>query len=219
MSLVSNRHNVNLFVSGQSNPLTGQRLAKVGYKSTKANPAKYPSVCASVPLLNQGEILENINGLLPYIREMCEAAQDGIVRSLYESSGGTLTSVSDEEIGIGAIIGYLESQANGGRLTKDLIEGWFDREMKDNLTVLFAEKLGYDLSTPEQEETIGKHLAGYKGLFSSLAGGKTVLNVGQINNLTKALDICAPDDEMSGKLGNRLKQMSQTPKIEELLGL
>ena len=218
MSIISNRHNVNPFVAGKSEALTGQRLAKVGYKSSKANPAKYRSVCVSVPAPitpTEGEL----SRLMPHILTMLENAQDGIIRSLYESSDGTMSSVSDDEISVSAICAYLDAESTGGRLTIEVVNSWFDSQVRDNLTVVIATKLGFDLSTPEQECTVNKHVAGYRGLFASLSGGKTVLQPVQIAGIRRALEVSSVDDEISGKLMARLIQMEKKPNIAELLML
>lgn len=219
MSNISNRHNVNPFVSGQSDPLTGQRLAKVGYKSTKANPAKYPSICVSVPPISTQEITDNISALIPAIKNMLANAQDGVIRGLYEGSDGTLSSVSDNEISVLACVGFLESESSGGRLTKEGIENWFSGNLEDNLSVIIAAKLGFDMSTDEQMIVIGKHVKGYKDLLSSLSGGKTILQPVQISSLKKVLDLVSVEDDMSEKLRTRLIAMENKPKLEELLEL
>lgn len=219
MSNVSTRHNVLPFVAGKSVPLTGQRLAKVGYKSTKATPAKFPSVCVSVPPVDTESITSNIDRLLPYVREMVSNAQDGIIKSLYESSDGTLTSVSDDDISIAAVINYLEAESTGGRLTKEFLESWFDQNVSENLTVVIADKLGFVDLNDEQMIVIQKHLNIYRALISSLSGGKTILQTVQINACIRALEVSQCDDDIKNKLSARLVKMSQAPKIEELLEL
>lgn len=215
---ISNRHQVNGFVSGKSQPMSDQRLSKVGYKSTAKNAAKFPSVCASVPLIT--ELFEDqLTRLQPYIVTMLENAQDGIFRSLYESSGGTLDAVSDDDISIDSCIAFLEAESTGGRLNKEYLEQWFDAQMKDNLFVVIADKLGFSEITPDVEVTVGKHLNGYRGLISSLAGGKTFLQDNQIHSLLRALEVSSVDDDTAMKLNTRLKGMLNKPKIEELLGL
>lgn len=219
MSIISNRHNVNKFVAGKSEALNGQRLAKVGYKSSKTNPAKHPSVCVSVPKIKEPLSPEYLVRLNPYILAMIENAQDGIIRSLYESSDGTLSSISDDDINLGAVCAFLESESTGGRLTIELVNAWFDTSLRDNLTVIIADKLGFDLSTLEQEQTVARHIAGYKGLIASLSGGKTYLNDSQRAGVRRALEVSAVDDEIIGKLIARINQMEKKVDVAELLEL
>ena len=221
MSNFSNAHTVTRFDAKKSQALSGQRLAKVRYKTTAKQDAKYPSVCVSVPFLATQELTdtETINRLVPHIRAMIESAQDGVIRSLYESADGVLAHVTDADISIDACIKYLEAESEGGRLTKEFIESWFDSSVADYLYALMCEKLGYgDTLTAEQDATVRRHMAGYKGLYSSLAGGKTVLQDTQIKSLAKVLDIVDTDDTCE-KLKARLNSMLNKPKIEELLEL
>lgn len=219
MSNVSNRHNVLPFVAGKSVALTGQRLAKVGYKSSKTTPAKFPSICVSVPPVDSADITANIDHLTHIWNETVSNAQDGIIRSLYESSDGTLTSVSDDDISIAAVINYLEAESTGGRLTKEFLESWFDANVSENLTFIIADKLGFAELNDEQMIVIQKHLNMYRGLIASLSGGKTILQTMQINACIRALEVSMCDDDIKNKLITRLDKMSQAPKIEELLEL
>lgn len=216
---ISNRHSVVPFVAGKSAPLSDQRLAKIGYKSSKEKKAKFPSVCASVPVLSDEQIIPFSERLLPFVRSVLENAQDGIIRSLYESNDGTLGSVSDEEISIAACISFLETDAAGGRLTKEMVEVWFSETLADNVYVLIAEKLGFTDPDKAQEEMIQKHIAAYKAVFASLSGGKTFLQPAQIKGCKVALSSLGAMDEIGSKLMNRLDGMEKKPLIEELLDL
>jgi hypothetical protein len=216
MSNVSSAHTVTLFDAKKSQALTGQRLAKCRYKSG----SKYPSVCISVPFVYEGDLAPVFERLLPYVLEMVQTAQDGIIRSLYESSGGNLGQVLDSDISMESVLGYLEAESTGGRLTKEFIESWFDSNVRDYVQELIAEKLGFsgDERTGEQEIVIGKHVAGYKGLYSSLAGGKTVIQENTCKSLVKVLELI-DSDSTSEKLLARLVGMMNKPKLEELLEL
>lgn len=223
MSNVSNIHSVVPFNAGDK-PLSGQRLAKVGYKSTKKNPAKYRSVAVSVPPIDKTVVSLSIDFLMPHIVSMLENAQDGLIRTLYEGADGALSQVSDEEISIPAIVGWLNAEAAGDRLTKERIESWFKAELFENLSAMIAEKLGY-LSgeselTEDQEKTVEKHVKVYSDVLSMLAGGKTLLAEKQIKGCRNALALCADDsDPIAVRLNARLDAMEKKEKIEEMLEL
>lgn len=222
MSNISNRHSVVPFVAGKTAPLTNQRLAKVGYKTTKKQTAKFKSIAVSVPTVDMDSITgEQSLKLRPYVQVLIETAQDGIIRSLYESSEGTLQSVADDEIGIDSVIAYLEAEAAGERLKKEHIESWFDSELSDSLFILVAEKLGFtaDEPNPEQSATIKKHVKIYRDVLSMLAGGKTWLQPPQIKGCKTALSLVDCDSGIPQKLMNRLEQMEKKPDMVELLEL
>ena len=221
MSNVSIAHTVTKFDAKLSQALTGQRLAKCRYKTTAKQSAKYPSVCVSVPYIDPDSITANIPALVTHIRYMLENAQDGIIRSLYETSDGALSQVTDTDLSIASCISFMEAESEGTRLTKEFIESWFDSSVKDYVYTLITEKLGYGDNanlTVEQDMTVCKHVNGYRGMYSALAGGKTMYQPNQINSLKRVLDIVDTDDTQV-KLLARLNKMLETPKIEDLLEL
>ena len=190
MSNVSTVHDIKPFKAGDK-ALTGQRLAKVGYKKTKDQPNPLPSVCVSVPHVDPADILENLTALLPYIGTLIEGTQDKIIRARYEATAGALKIIQDSEISVQACIGFLHAEANGSRLTIDAIEKWFDATLSERVTVWIGTKLGYDLDTltPEQMGTMQKHCRVYRDIMTGLSNSRTILAQKQINGLRGALDL------------------------------
>ena len=219
MSNFTGSHLVTGFDAKKSQALTGQRLAKCRYKTTEKQAAKFPSVCVSVPFFTEDQIdnTPTIARLLPHIRAMLENAQDGVIRSLYESADGALSAVSDTDISIDACIGFLEAEATGGRLTKEFIEAWFKSDVAEIVQAAFAEKWSWtgDLS-PEQAAKLEQVSNGHKGMFSALAGGKTVYNIGQCNGLLKVLDL-VDSSEVADKLKARLINLRDKPVEVEMI--
>jgi hypothetical protein len=218
MSVISDRHNVVPFKAGKSAPLEGQRLAKVGYKNTAKQKAKYESVCASVPKISDDDIADSGEQLIPYVRTLLESAQDGILRSLYESSDGTLSSVSDSELSVQACINYLEAESSGGRLKSETVEAWFDQYVAENLIVPMAEKLGFTDLGEDQMSTVNRHISAYRQVISSLCSGKTFLQPKQITGCRFAIQLASEDTDVGERLLKRLESM-ETRKIVELLDL
>lgn len=222
---ISNRHSIVPFVSGESKAMNGQRLAKVGYKETTDKKTgkksqKFPSVCASVPFVETSDVLEKVESLMPHIKAMLADVQDKIVRSLYESSEGQLQSISDDELSVNACIGFLEAESEGGRLTKEAVQNWFDGNLADNLTVYIAEKLGFNDPTENQMVQIEQHVKGYREVLASLSGGATSLAIPQIKGCRKALELLGNEDDlMAQKLGKRLDAMEKPVMVKELLEL
>lgn len=220
MSIISNRHNINLFEAGKSAPLAGQRLAKVGYKSTQKAPAKFPSVCVSLPQIeiNDDTYVCHQVEFTCIVKAALETAQDGIVRALYESSVGTLKSVGDSELSVTACLAFIESQNGSGRLTTESVNAWFDSTLKETLVVVIADKLGFDELNEEQMAVIEKHLNGCKGLFASLSSGATIITPAQIKWCRNVLGK-VEEDGMSARLIARLDSMGNKKPVEELLEL
>jgi len=207
MSNVSNAHSITGFVAGKSAALTGQRLCKVGYKSTKNASAQFPSVCVSIPPVTQNDWLDDgiLQRLTPHLNEYLEGVQDKIVRSLYESAGGKLSLVLNEEISVDQCIKYLEAESTGGRMTKEMVEKWFGANLRENLQIAVAEKMGTE--DPEAPEVI-QMVNGYKGMYASLSGGATMYPVAKVKQLLRALEFSADNEgEIEGKIRNRLEGM------------
>lgn len=210
MSNVSIAHTVVPFIAGETKPLHGQRLAKVGYKTTQKTPAKFPSVAVSVPQISQETALDYTDRLLPYIVALLENAQDGVIRSLYESADGILPHVTDSDISVDACIAFLASEAEGDRLTKVTVENWFTANARDTVFVVIAEKLGFtaDDPTDAQSARIEQSVKAYRDIFASLSGGKTMLTMHQIGSLRNVLELVDSDD-VSTRLCNRLNAMEK----------
>ena len=220
MSNVSTRHAVTPFVAGTSKPLSGQRLARAGFKLTEKMKAvgkvALPSVCASVPFINGGDVHEYLTDLLPHIGNMLEKAQDEILRSKYESAGGVLSDITDEEISIPACIAFLNAESTGSRLSAETIGAWFDTTLTNSLTFLIADKLGFDLSTPEQEQTVARHVKNHRDVLAMLAGKNVILAPRQESAIKNMLEL-AEEDTMHQKLSAKLAALSVKSGEESFL--
>jgi hypothetical protein len=219
MSHFPSTHLVTAFDSAKSQPLTGQRLAKIRYKTTKAQVAKFPSVCVSVPFIDVHKQVTDYTPLFPHIAAMLENAQDGIIRSLYESHEGNMTSVQDADISIEACIAFMEAESQGTRLTKEFIGAWFDSDVAEILQAAFVDKWSWDSSVElsyEQTQKLEQVTKAHKEMFAALAGGKTSYNIGQCAGLLKVLDL-ADTSDTAEKLRARLVGMSTKVDIAEML--
>jgi hypothetical protein len=225
MSNISNRHNVTKFVSGSSEALAGQRLTIAKYKNTDKSPAKYPSVCASIPALaiNQNDITD---GLMIHINNWIQNVQDSVFKSVYESSGGNMASIGDDEISLVAIENYLNASAVSGRLTKESIESWYKVAMEQIIIYNAAVKNGFiSADTPDnelkiseaQEAQLNKVSNAYRDLFSGLSGGATKYNAAVRASLTKMLGFVGEDDAMAERLTARIKAMEAQTDMADLL--
>jgi hypothetical protein len=223
MSNVSNRHTVNPFVAGKSDPLSGQRLARVGYKKTKDNPNPLPSICVSVPPIDQTAITGDIlAGLMPSIVVMLQDAQDGIIRAMNDASGGTLTEVSDDDISLAAVVAFLSAKNAGERLSADSIGAWFTRYVEDNLSVVVADKLGFDDITDDNQATIDKHTKVYADICAMLAGKnltRASLSEKQKNAVKVCVKIASDDNGIGEKLTQKLVELEKKVEITDMLEL
>ena len=223
MSNVSNRHTVNPFVAGKSEPLSGQRLARVGYKKTKDNPNPLPSICVSVPPVDQTAITGDIlAGLMPSIVQMVCDAQDGIIRVMNDSSGGTLTAVTDEDISLNAVVSFLAAKTVGERLSADSIGAWFTRYVEDNLSVVVADQLKFTDITEDNQPVIDQHTKVYLDICQLIAGKNLTRNSFSAQQ-KRAMKICvklaSDDNGIGAKITEKLAELEKKVDITEMLEL
>jgi len=216
MSNISSHHNVVSFNAAESKAFAGQRLIKVCYKSRGDKKAELPNVCVSVPPVSLKD--EELILLKEYVEQMVMDTQDKIVKGMYESrtrDGLKLDRISDEDISLNSVIGYLSAVSTGGRLTKDGIVNWFDNSgVADVITVLLVDKLGFpDVLNGEQNGVIEKHLDSYKSVFMSLSAPSVSLEEKQVNGLVKIMDMFSP----SGDCVDNVKDVNN--KIVNKLGV
>ena len=215
MSNVDTRHNVNPFVAGKSQALTGQRLAKIGYKSTEKNPAKFPSVCVSVPMIAQPFTPEQLKALNGQIVRMLEDTQDKIIREMYESSDGKLSTVPDEAISVDACISWLEQEETGGRMTIEKIKGWFAENLEGKLKEFLRGFAARTITDPEAlQKAVIQTSNRYRDMLTALSGGKTSYNAQQREKLIKVLALTEDGDEVAEKLVKRLEAMEKKEREE-----
>ncbi len=216
MSNVSNRHAVVPFIAGASKPLATQRLTKVGYKSSKDKvtkktiPAKYKSVCASIPMIDPAAVEMFADQLIPHLVTLLETAQDGILKSVYESSAGQLTDITDEQLSIPACIAFLNAEAAGTRLSEDSIGAWFDSDCADNLSVIAAEKMKID--DIEDDRVIGT-VKLHKQIVCMLAGKNVTLSEQQKTAIRNVIKYAADTDTGIGaKVSAKFDAMCAAPE-------
>ena len=144
MSTVSNQHNVNPYIAGKSQPLTGQRLLVASFKQTakmtKAKITALPSVCASIPMfpvLSADQFMQ----CEPILRNVLCKAQDEIFTARAVATKSTLTSIGDSDLSFEVCFDYLTIAATGGHLTSAKLEAWYDETMADVVGAFTLEKL------------------------------------------------------------------------------
>lgn len=206
MSNVSNVHNIAAYTSGVTKPFTGQRLATVTYKVDKKSNVKPASVCASIPVLDEQEVMHNCDKFKDHIIALVERTQDKIIRSIHEAGK---TQVQDSEISLDSVINFLNEESTGGRLNKAIVQEWFDSTVADPLAVALANKLGVsEQPTQEQSNKIEQLLLQFRDKFGALTAGATKYDPNTCEQLQKALSL-VPEDELAIKFNNKLDVMKK----------
>lgn len=225
MSVISNRHVLEVFDSKKSKAANGQRLAIASTKITKEDKAagltekSKPSMCASIPVVSADVLSDSVmQAFKPYVLQMVLDTQDKIVRQFAENECST---VGDDDISVDAVLAYLDDESKGARLTKEIIVEWFDGSLADSLALAFADKMGLS-DTPTEDETkkLNQQIQVYREKLASLAGGKTVFAPDVAKKMIRALEFGAADDAMIVRFTARCKKMMEEPKpAADMMGL
>lgn len=221
MSQVSNVHNLVPYVSGKSRPLGDQYLSVVSYKVTEkmkkaGKSAPFPAVCVSIPVIPTDGILGKLEGFDSHIAGWVTSQRDKLIRSLYEGSKGTRKTVSDEEIGIPALLAFLDAENQSDRLTIEAIGKWFDAKMEDIVSVFVADALKYEGTlTEEQIKRVEQATKARRDLFTCLP--KTMVWADkQIHALNQLMPLIDEDDTFGQKVAAKWREMTAAGDLDTL---
>lgn len=213
MSIINSAaHNVVPYVSGKTKAFDGQRLATITYKTIrdKEHPlfnVKRESKAVSLPVIEDAVVSENLTVLMPHIKAVLYKAQDAIIREKLDNDS-KLSFITPEDIGMPAILEYLDNSSESGRLTKESVAKWFDETIADNLMLALADKMGIsEHPTQEQSKQIETIVAQFKDKVSALAGGKTMYEAKMCESLKKCLSLASSDDVIASRFTVRLDKM------------
>jgi hypothetical protein len=222
MSIVdTNTNTVVAYTSGQTKPMHGQRLASFNWKTSTDKDSlwfglKRASKAVSVPVIADEVITSNLPLLIPHVRSYLAGVQDKIIRAAMETNDNLL-HITNESIGIAAILEYLEDSDESGRLTKESVAAWFDASIADNLMVALGEKMGAgEEPTAAQSKQCEALVSQFKAKIAALAGGKTSYPQKLAMSLQKVVNLAPSDDVLAVRFSNRLQKMIDANESVEL---
>ncbi len=225
MSIIDTLNHSVVTYDGKNKPFTGQRLSKVTWKTNNDKNSPYfnikrESKCVSLPMVTVDMVTANITALSPHLISYLHGVQDKMVREMLDA-GNNVVSISTESIGIPAILEYLESSDESGRLTKESVATWFDSTVSENLALLISEKLGIGEDvTDAQSNKVLEVVAAFKGKIAALAGGKTSYEPKVCKSLLNALSVAPADDVLAVRFTARLNKMvEESEKMVDLMDL
>lgn len=164
-----------------------------GKQNASYDPAyKRPDArCVSVPKLDISvtpQILKD--ALLAALEDLQDAVIRVIVVAALEEGKNVIT-VMDAQLNFEAIAEYAKAQAAGGKINKELIEGWFDEDLADQLTLALATALKIPdgaVPTAEQEKKIADAVTGYRDVFKMFSAPKAGISPRIAQQMQKAMD-------------------------------
>jgi hypothetical protein len=190
----------------------GGRVVKCLYKAKKVDgemvASEHSNSCLEIPFIKTEEVQENLETLMPHLVGFLETTQDAMVKAKHMEG---VTEVEESSFSVADIVTYLEATTTSGKLSKEVAEQWFDDEVADTLTVLFADKLGIsDEPTEEDAAKIAQVCSVYKKKLAALVGPKTFYMPEESEKLVKAIKLAEADTTTIGsRFVNRLERMQK----------
>jgi hypothetical protein len=200
--------------------IEGTRIVKCLYQVSKtgANAGKKVAENSFVRIptkhISEEMIVARIAELTPYVLSYLQSIEDSIIKEEHKSG---LLNLYVDGLSIDKIIEALEASEAGARLTKDKVNEWFTLEVRDNLVLLFSDKMGLGDNPSEQElDKLGNIIAAYRKKFESLAGGKSAIKEEDCIAMIAVIKSCEADKSIIGsRFIAKLDKLAK--KEEELL--
>lgn len=198
-----------------SRATTGNRLAKITYRTDRKTGVKPPSKCGELAAISSKDITDNISNLMDSVIRLLESTQDDIIREQIELGA---TTVDISLINMASLSKYLSEKSKGERLTKAVLVDWFDIELEDLLVAAVSDKLGVSGDpTEKQDSLISDTIAQFKAYITGLASPRAFIQKDSRPAILKALSLVS--DDMSKALTSKVGGMSENvmPTLAESL--
>ena len=147
-----------------------QRLVRLIAKKNKEgvyeNANLSESLAVSVPRVTVEAVAYNIDRLLVHVARMCETVQDTLIRDYRIETGHF--AVHDDVISLDKVIGYLDAQAAGDKVTVEYLQNWFMEEYADIAREWINTRLGGNVA----DDVLNKRVLAIRDVFSGFASNK-----------------------------------------------
>lgn len=196
MSIISNTHQFTPLTK-TSTALSGQRLVRVIAKADRNG--KYPSahltesLCVSVPRIGMDDIAECIERFIPHLISLCEGVQDKIAREYRIESGRN--EIQGELLSVDAILGYLEADAAGNRVSKEYLQEWFMDGYADIARVWIQ-----SVSNGLCDELVDKKITVLGDMFAGYSSHKYSPNIPSLRAILRFVDHCVALDAADSRM-------------------
>lgn len=228
MSIISPFHDVVPY-NVTSKAFENQRLSIITFKTPKEkkdDPSyrKPENRCVSIPILSMKVSVsgDHPDCMQSAMQALFEELQDAVIRQHVVAAiedDAKIITVSDDQISFAACAAYAAENAISGKLTKDVINGWFDANMSEVLEVALANamKLPSEGISKDQLEKLNAAVDQHKKLFADCAATRPAIAPPVAKSLLSALRL-TEDDRIVLSLRDKLKKIAE-PKAVEFFGL
>ena len=214
MSVISNIHTATVYEAKTSKAFEGQRLVKTIAKAdSKGNygPHLQQTMCTSIPILARSDIDWHLSSVQDICTEYLRTVQNSIVSDRIKNG---VKEVTTEQLGVQAIIDYVNSDATGDKWDAARIASWFNENVAEYIGIALIEK-GYD------ESQLDKSLKAYEKLISETFSTRAVIprtKAVAIDKAFKLIDQSKADATLS-RFQVRIDKVLDEQSLDELLGL
>ena len=151
--------------------------------------------------LTKQTVIDNAEKLAPYVLDYLQGVENLMLKAQHKN--GQLNIFTDG-LSINRLINKLDEGSENSRLTKVDIESWFDEYISNNLTELFAVKMGIDEDSDGNVFIIlDKKIAAYKAKFASLAAPKPFIKEADCLAMISVMEKCEPEEDTRSLLSSR----------------
>ena len=140
-----------------------------------------PAISSSVMAVFQSDAAG-----VSYLIDCVSGLRSKIISKLH----ATGKTISDESIGITALLAMARTETESQRMTKDAIGTWFDADLADLICCAIRNKIG-----AIADDKLGKLVESYKVKFQSLASREINMPLAVKTQLGKALELLPSDYE------------------------
>lgn len=215
MSIISNRHAIRPFTAGDK-ALSGQRLVKLQWKSSKGKAAEFPNHAVSLPGFEDKDIISAVgNGMfLDMLKEAIYENQKELIKSLFVESGGMLKEVGTEDVSLDQIHNFFLAQSSAGNsFTKDALGKWFDSEIAENLTLSIMIKLSVE---DEDNELVVKTVKVIKAILLMATTDGFEPQGKQLKAFQSVIAVDTGDSWIGKKLAGMVEKWEKVGEIDYL---
>lgn len=201
MSVVSNIHTITALTK-DSRALSGQRLVRMIAKKSKDGTYESAnlqgSMCVSVPFVEQNDVVDQIDKLLPHVIGLVQDTQDKMIREIRIASGRN--EITQESISVEAVVAWLDANAAGDRFTTEYLQEWFVSEY----TELAKEFINRAISGAA-DSIVDAKVNVLRDMFAGFASGRYSPSIPQCKAMIRFGTFCAD----SGSIDSRMDQFVQ----------
>lgn len=197
MSVISNVHQF-VKLDKDSAALSGQRLIRLIAKKDKAGNYQSEnlteSLCVSVPMVNQEQLIESIDKLLPHVVGFIQDTQDKIVREWRLEHGRN--EIPEHVFSVDACVAWLDENSAGDRVSKEYLQEWFLDQYKDVAALFIEQAIGGTVST----DIVSAKTNVLRDMFAGFAGAKYSPNIPSCKAMVRFVQFATENDCADARL-------------------